>query len=395
VEAIRTQWDASNPEAANAARVAAVRADREAAVAEATHALALQQAVLSRASPNQRETVEEKLKTAESALEKARAAARKEPAPADGFRPLPGTKWMATRFLNSTKDDPEIPLPKTSSGRRKAFAEWITDARNPLAARVAANHLWGRHFGFYLAGTAFDLGRSGLLPTHPALLDWLASELVEHGWSMKHMHRILVTSSVYRMSCSSKGRETELSKDPDNKKIWRRLPIRLEAEAIRDSLLSLSTAMDWSRGGPSIPGDAQASSKRRSLYFFHSNNERNLFLTTFDGPMVKECYRREQSVVPQQALAMINGPLSQDAAKAIVALLEVELRESGKDSDTDFVKDAFLYVTGVRPSESAVRFSLKAFEQWKTGAPESTATGSARAAFLWVLLNHNDFVTLR
>jgi hypothetical protein len=395
VEAIRTRWDASNPEAANAARVAAVRADREAAVAEAAHALAHQQAAFAKTSPDQKEALKKKLKEAEAKLEKTRAAAGQVPTASDVFRPLPGAKWMATRFLNSSKDDPAIPFPKTSSGRRKAFAEWITDARNPLAARVAANHLWGRHFGFYLAGTPFDLGRSGLLPSHPELLDWLASELVEHGWSMKHMHRILVTSSVYRMSSSSKGRDPELLKDPDNKKIWRRLPIRLESEAVRDSLLSLSNAMDWSRGGPSISADAQAASTRRSLYFFHSNNERNLFLTTFDGPMVKECYRREQSVVPQQALAMINGSLSQDASKAIVSLLEAELRESRRDSDTDFVEDAFLYVTGMRPSESAVRASLKAFEQWKTGVPVSTATASARAAFLWVLLNHNDFVTLR
>jgi hypothetical protein len=395
VEAIRAQWDALNPDAMTAARIAAVRADREAAVAEAAHALALQQAAIAKASPNQREAVEKKLKTAEAELEKARATAGKEPAPSDAFRPLPGTKWMATRFLNSAKDDPAIPLPNTSSGRRKALAGWITDARNPLTARVAANHLWGRHFGFYLAGTPFDVGRSGLMPTQPELLDWLASELVEHEWSMKHLHRVLVNSAAYRMSSSSKGREAELSRDPDNKKIWRRLPIRLEAEVIRDSLLSLSNTMDWSRGGPSIPASAQASSKRRSLYFFHSNNERNLFLTTFDGPMVKECYRREQSVVPQQALAMINGPLSQDASKAMVPLLEAELRESGMNSDADFVEAAFLYVTGMRPGAAAVQASLKAFEQWKTRAPVSTATALAREAFLWVLLNHNDFVTLR
>lgn len=393
--AIRAQWNAAHPQAADADRIAAVQADRELVLAEATQALALQRAALEKAAPNQKAAAEKKLKMAEANLEKAREAAEKGAAPSDTFRPLPGAKWMATRFLNSTKDDPEMRFPSSSSGRRRAFAEWVTAAQNPLTARVAANHLWGRHFGFYLAGTPFDFGRAGAAPTHPELLDWLASELVEQGWSMKHMHRILVTSSVYRMSSSAKGRETELAKDPDNRMIWRRVPIRLDAEAIRDSLLSLSHAMDWTRGGPSIPSNAQGSSKRRGLYFFHSNNAQDLFLKTFDGAAVRECYRREQSVVPQQALAMMNSTLSQEAAKGIVALLEGRLRESGTDSDSEFVRAAFRYVTGVPPSAAAVESSLKALEQWKQGAAGSVAVLSAKQAFLWVLLNHNDFVTLR
>jgi hypothetical protein len=395
VEAVRAGWTHGGSELEVSARMAAVRAERDWAVASALRSVAVQKAAVAKAAVGKRAEAEKKLRTAEEELQKARASAAKEPVAADGFRPLPGAKWMATRFLNSSKDDPIVSFPKTSSGRRKAFAEWVTDTGNPLTARVAVNHLWGRHFGFYLVGTPFDFGRAGSAPTHPELLDWLASEWVEHGWSMKHLHRLLVTSSTYRMSSSTRGREAEQSRDPDNRMIWRRVPIRMEGEAIRDSMLALSGAMDWTLGGPSITGAAQAASKRRSVYFFHSNNERDLFLTTFDGAMVRECYRREQSVLPQQALAMINGTLSQESAKGIQVQIERALRECGMDSDAEFVRAGFLYVTGVPPEESALAASLRALERWKGGASNPGSQAKAREAFLWVLLNHNDFVTLR
>jgi hypothetical protein len=211
---------------------------------------------------------------------------------------------------------------------------------------------------------------------------------------MKHLHRLIVNSSVYRMSSSTRDRAAEAAKDPDNQRMWRRLPVRLEAEVIRDSMLTLSAEMDWSRGGPSIPPANQAASKRRSLYFYHSNNERNLFLTTFDGPMVRECYRREQSIVPQQALAMINGALSRDSSQKITSLLAGNLSSQGLVSDADFVKAAFEYVTGIRPSAGEIAAGCRAMEAWRRGA-DAGASGAAREQFVWVLLNHNDFITLR
>ncbi|MEY5025389.1 MAG: hypothetical protein RLZZ244_917, partial [Verrucomicrobiota bacterium] len=110
---------------------------------------------------------------------------------------------------------------------------------------------------------------------------------------------------------------------------------------------------------------------------------------------VRECYRREQSVLPQQALAMINGTLSQESAKGIQVQIERALRECGMDSDAEFVRAGFLYVTGVPPEESALAASLRALERWKGGASNPGSQAKAREAFLWVLLNHNDFVTLR
>src|SRR5262249_33179522 len=125
-------------------------------------------------------------------------------------------------------------FPKNSSGRRLALARWITSKDNPLAARVAVNHIWLRHFGAPLVGTVFDFGKHGQPPTHPALLDWLAVEFMERGWSMKRMHRLIVTSTAYRMDSSSEP--TAAALDPDNRWLWRMNVRRMEAETVRDSL---------------------------------------------------------------------------------------------------------------------------------------------------------------
>jgi hypothetical protein len=234
---------------------------------------------------------------------------------------LAGAKWTATRFLNSTADDPPVTFPRLSTGRRTALAKWIADRQNPLTARVAVNHIWTRHFGTPLVPTVFDFGRKGTPPPNPELLDWLASEFMDSGWSMKHLHRLIVASATYRMSSSLAGNEASAARDPDNAYLWRRNPIRLEAEVVRDSLLSLAGVLDPTMWGPPVPPDQQNDSRRRSVYFFHSNNERNLFLTTFDGAGVKECYRRDQSIVPQQA--GVTESAGQKILKFEIVLLEV------------------------------------------------------------------------
>ena len=139
--------------------------------------------------------------------------------------------------------------------------------------------------GTPLAPNVFDLGRNSPPPSNPELLDWLAAELIESGWDMKHLHRLIVTSATYRMSSETTGREADVAKDPDNVFWWRRNTIRLESEVIRDSVLSLAGTLDLTMGGPPVASDKQEDSRRRSIYFFHSNNERNLFLTTFDGAL--------------------------------------------------------------------------------------------------------------
>jgi hypothetical protein len=251
--------------------------------------------------------------------------------------------------------------------------------------------------GAPLVVNTFDFGRKGVAPSQPALLDWLASELVDSGWSMKHLHRLIVNSAAYRLSSSLAGAEAPLARDPDNSLWWRRTPLRLEAEVVRDSILALAGELDCSEGGASIPAPAQAASKRRSVYFYHSNNERNLFLTTFDEAAVKECYRRDESIVPQQALALTNSKLVHDTAQRIAALLYASDKDGAKPTEEAFIRNAYVYVLGIRAGADEVAACARAMEAWRqaASASEKDASASARNNLVWALLNHNDFVTLR
>ena len=239
-----------------------------------------------------------------------------------------------------------------------------------------------------LVSTVFDFGRKGSRPDHPQLLDWLAVELMENGWSMKHVHRLIVTSAAYQMSSSVAGAEVNVAKDPENRYWWRREPIRLQSQVMRDSILSLAGTLDLTMGGPPVLAAAQANSRRRSLYFFHSNNSRNLFLTTFDEAGVNDCYRREESIVPQQALALTNSTLVLDATKLIAQRLAREAPE-----ERIFIDRAFALLLGIKPGEKEVVASSRALQAWRElpgGSDEQ-----ARTEFIWTLINHNDFVTLR
>src|SRR5205807_576200 len=157
------------------------------------------------------------LADAEKALADARTAAQE---PATNYTPL-GQVY-----------------PSTSTGRRLALARWMISRDNPLAARVAINHIWMRHFGEPLVSTVFDFGLNGHPPTHPELLDWLAVEFMNDDWSMKRIHRLMVTSSAYRMaSFAGEAEEANRRIDPDNQYLWRANTKRMEAETVRDSVL--------------------------------------------------------------------------------------------------------------------------------------------------------------
>jgi hypothetical protein len=298
-----------------------------------------------------------------------------------------GARWTATRFKLSTTDDPDVPFPPQSSGRRTALAGWIVDRRNPMTARVAVNHLWSRHFGSPLLTAEFDLGRNQPEPPQRKLLDWLAVELIDSGWSMKHIHRLIVASSTYRLSTSVVGAEPQLARDPDNQLLWRRVPIRLESQVVRDALLMHAGELDRQMGGPSIPASEQENSRRRSIYFFHSNNDRNLLLTTFDEARVQECYRREQSIVPQQALALSNSRLVLANIHKISGNAEV-----GDGSDREFVMNSFRWLLGSEPSEAEISACEKALAD---GRAAGDTDNEARADLAWALINHHDFVTLK
>ncbi|MCE2795593.1 MAG: DUF1553 domain-containing protein [Planctomyces sp.] len=384
LESVRARAAAVRSPADQQLSAAAVRAERQLAVATARRQLAAAEQQ-QQAADSKPEAAQQALTAAQQNLEKATAAAAAEVRPEDSFTKFSGAAWTPTRFFNSGKDDPEVRFQSVSTGRRSALARWITDRRNPLTARVAVNHLWTRHMGQPLVPTMFDFGRKGTPPEHPELLDWLACELMDSGWSMRHVHSLIVTSSAWRLSSSQADADAAIARDPENRLYWRRNPIRLESQVIRDSLLALAGTLDLTMGGPPVPISEQTASSRRSLYFFHSNNERNLFLTMFDEALVKDCYRREQSIVPQQALALSNSELAFSTAEKVAAGLA--------NDETRFITEAFRLLTAIEPGPEELEASRRALREWQSlpaGTPEN-----ARASFIRVLINHNDFVTLR
>jgi mono/diheme cytochrome c family protein len=365
----------------------AARSEHEAAAARAEEDVARAEL----AAGMKEADADKKLAAARDALAKARKALE---APGEAYTPLRGSLKTLESNLE-TEESRNRPFPATSTGRRSALARWLTDPRHPLTARVAVNHIWARHFGKPLVPTVFDFGRKGTSPTHPALLDYLAVDLMEHGWSMKHLHRLLVTSDTYRLSSSSAGAASaDTATDPENRYYWRMNPMRMEAEVVRDSLLRLAGDLDPRLGGPPVPV-ADDSSRRRSLYFVHSHNDENRFLSTFDEASVLECYRRSESIVPQQALALSNSKLTLAAAARINARLHEQL---GDVTDARFARSAFETVLAGTPTAAEQAECERALAAWadllrRRQVPDPVRR--ARGDLIQALLNHNDFITIR
>ena len=211
------------------------------------------------------------------------------------------------------------------SGRRRALAGWLTGPDQPLTARVMANRIWQHHFGRGIVPTPDNFGRSGEAPTHPELLDWLAIEFARQGWSVKAMHRLIMTSEAYRMA-SGFATSAHLDRDPDNRLLWRFPMQRLEAEAVRDSILAVSGALNREIGGPAVfpplPEDVLGSMRhgiwrrqpdgpatwRRSVYVYRKRGLPFPLFEVFDLPdQNATCARRNVSTVPTQALTLLNN----------------------------------------------------------------------------------------
>ena len=346
------------PDASRFAQKAAA-AEREAAATAAQSALMNAEHLATLADEKGREAAAKAVADAKAALTKAETE-RDKPKSPDSYTPMTMT------------------FPKESTGRRKALAEWLTQRDHPLTARVAVNHLWMRHFQEPLVPSVFDFGRNGKPPTHPALLDWMAAELMENGWSMRHLHRLIVTSAAYRRaSHSAVANETNLLRDPDNRFLWHMNASRMEAEVVRDSVLHLAGVLDGTFGGQELENTESETSTRRSLYFScHPEiGGRSAIAAMFDAPEPTDCYRRTSSVLPQQALVLTNSKLVHDHSAALV-------RQIGID-DPDFVTAAFEHVLSRKPSVIEL---ASCHDFLKEGSKESLVR---------VLLNHNDFVTVR
>ena len=204
------------------------------------------------------------------------------------------------------------PTPDNVNGSRLQLANWMTNPQHPLTARVWVNRVWQWHFGRGLVETSGDFGTQGTKPSHPELLDFLASELIESGWDTNQIHRLIVDSATYRQSSNYSSANAAL--DPENRLFWRWTPRRLESEAIRDSFLAAGGLLDQQLGGPSEP----TSSTRRSLYLKQRRNDFPQQQSLFDGvTALVSCTRRETSTTPVQPLWLLNSEFAQDAAAAL------------------------------------------------------------------------------
>jgi len=225
------------------------------------------------------------------------------------------------------------PAAGVSTGRRTAFANWVASPDNPMFARVMVNRIWQNHFGTGIVSTADNLGVSGAKPSHSELLDWLAAEFAKSGWSIKAMHRLILSSAVYRQS--SQGESP--ADDPDNRLLGHFPLRRLDAEAVRDSMLAISGELDPRVGGPYVPSrrteegsvvvdEKSDGSRRRSIYLQQRRTQVVTFLQLFDAPsIVSTCGKRSPSTVPLQSLALLNSEFARLRAKAFAGRIAKDL----------------------------------------------------------------------
>ena len=255
---------------------------------------------------------------------------------------------VSCRPLGVLLPDGTPELPRATPNPRTMLAKWITDPQHPLTARVMVNRIWHYHFGRGIVGTTNDFGRMGFRPTHPELLDHLANEFVAAGFSIKHIHRLIVRSNTYRQS--SAGPETAAFKalasqmDPENKLLWRFRRQRLDAEQIRDAILAASGKLNRAIGGPSVmipvspelvaalykPGQwvvtrDPTEHNRRSIYLISKRNLRLPIMEAFDQPdALLSCAKRESATHSPQALELLNGDFANQQAKALADRLKIE-----------------------------------------------------------------------
>lgn len=279
------------------------------------------------------------------------------------------------------------PRERVEQHPRLALADWLTDPKHPLTARVWVNRIWQWHFGRGLVATPNDFGTRGAAPSHPQLLDWLASELIRSGWSTRHIHRLIVTSSTYRQASSVPRRQKQsgsgepLASDPGNIYLTRWPIRRLEAEAIRDSLLTVSGELDRTVGGPSAAADGK--SLRRSLYLFQKRDHPPMLQGLFDGPAaaLESCPQRHVSTVPLQALHLLNDDFSIQRAQAFARRVQFVGTER-----TQQIRRAFELALGRFPEPQELAAVERFFGRFNDD--------HALVRFCQALLNVNEFVYL-
>ncbi len=306
-------------------------------------------------------------------------------------------------------DDPKIPpaaAEARSSGRRRVLADWLASSQNPLTARVMVNRLWQHHFGRGIVRSSNDFGKLGEKPTHPQLLDWLASEFVSRGWRLKAMHKLIMLSSAYRMA--SADNTAALARDPTNELFWRLDMRRLTAEEIRDSILAVNGTLNPQMGGPSIytpipqevlagasmpdkawgksPPDQQA---RRSVYIFVKRSLVEPVLATFDLPDADStCPVRFATTVPTQSLTMLNSQFMSDQAAALARRLK---KEAGDRPEAQITLALQLALQRA-PKPHEIQRGIHLMQAWQQ--QDGLSKDQALQYYCLMVLNLNEFVYL-
>jgi len=318
-------------------------------------------------------------------------------------------------LVNGAQSVPRPSANGLSSGRRRALAEWIASPENPLTARVMVNRIWHWHFGRGIVPTPSNFGRMGVKPSHPELLDWLATEFIRQGWSVKQMHRLIMNSEAYKMA-SSFSQAANLEKDPTNIYLWRFPLRRLEAEAIRDVILSASGQINLQAGGepffPAIPKSVresylqgkwvmtkeEPSTWRRGVYAYWKRGLKYPMFEVHDQPDPNvTCEMRNTTTVPTQALTLLNNefvliqarhfaervmreaggdPIKQVQAKQIQALYRIALSREPERKEMD----------------QSLAFLRKQRDYHAARAPGSDPGLAALTDLAHVMLNANEFV---
>jgi Protein of unknown function (DUF1553)/Protein of unknown function (DUF1549)/Concanavalin A-like lectin/glucanases superfamily len=285
----------------------------------------------------------------------------------------PNLGEIAPGFLTVLDAQPAVikPVQPESTGRRAALARWLTQPENPLTARVIVNRVWQYHFGRGLVATASDFGKLGEPPSHPELLDWLTRRFIADGWSLKKLHRLILLSSTYHQSAKSLIAETARIKDPENRLLSRANTRRLDAEQIRDAILSVTGELKLATGGPSI----DASVPYRSIFTKVLRNSHDPLLEVFDSPDgFNSMAERHVTTTPTQSLLMINSSASLKRAQAFAARLS---RDSSADEERCVI-DAYRLVFGRTPSDAERQAALAFIDrQAQNIAPPSEANEPA------------------
>lgn len=329
-------------------------------------------------------------------------------APGEAVEPTIPAAFLATAGPGATGVDLPTPDPAAaSSGRRLALARWLVGEGRAATARAMANRLWQFHFGRGLCPTPGDFGRLGLPPTHPELLDYLAQQLIEQGWSLKAMHRLLMTSAAYRMDSrgAAETLASALAQDAQNRLLWRFEPRRMSAEQYRDSLLRVAGVLHGELFGPSIypelaadvlatssrPEEAwghssQTQERRRSLYVFVKRSLRPPLLEALDQPSPDlPCPERFPTNVPTQALMTMNGAFPAEMASALAASLEQAL-----PSDAERVKSALESALGRSADEQEIQRHLDFMAALQN--EENLSPRESLEVFCLALFNLNEFL---